>query len=204
MYEDFQNLIYLFCGRKININKFRYPWEVTETSYQDFKSILEKIPNKKELEAYNRQHLMYVKQPMKLKEVVILEQLEDEGFTDPSELWSMGVQMVGIFRSIRTKARILNNEFFKQRGGKKSGYALRKEIVDDEVAASGKKITTLDVIKFNLLSLNQIPRLDDFNAESNFTLTIDLRGVKRDEKHYEYSFKSDGYKYLFPQSDKRR
>lgn len=202
MYEEFVKLIYLICGKKADINKFRYPWEVSECSYKEFKASLNKLKNKSEMEIYNRPHFMYVRQPIKPKEVMVVSQIEAEGFDDPSELWNAGVQMVGIFHSYRSKARILNNEFFKQRGGRMCGYALRKEIINVEVATSGKKVASLLAIRLNLLSLNQVPQVTKIKANSTFVLKLELRGVSRDEKHYEYKFTSDGYRYLFPQKEK--
>ena len=165
-YDRFINMIYLICGKKINYKKFRYPWEVTETTYSNLMDHLKVKNNKKDLEIHNKHHLTYIKQPLKLKEVIYMDQLQKDCFEDPAELWNLGIQMVGIFQSVRSKQKVLNTEFFRQRGGKKFGYVLRKEIADYMATDEEKKTGTLHIISIKILSVNQIPQVEEFKAET--------------------------------------
>lgn len=47
--NDFVNKIFLICGKKVGLNKFRYPWEVSESTLMEFKQKIEEFPKKKRL-----------------------------------------------------------------------------------------------------------------------------------------------------------
>jgi len=205
MNEDFTKKIYLVGGRKLILNKFRYPWEVSEAQFEDLKNI--NLFNKKGWRIYNSQNLCYVKQSLlkfPTEPIQSLAEIIDESVVNINELWEVGMQMVGVFRGFHSKQSAANKKFFREFDGARCGYVMKKEVKDKKMLIEKKKPTSLFVISFNLLSINQIPQEKIFSSESNFTLLINIKGDPSDEhQQFETKFTSDGYKYVFklPEND---
>ena len=106
--------------------------------------------------------------------------------------------MVVLFRAIKNDNRIKNDVLFYQ-GGCKSGYILKHHrfISPTRIIIEPDHPINFLLIKINLLSINQIPPVKEFTNESKFVINVSLKGDKCDEKNFEKSFQSDGFRYLF-------
>jgi hypothetical protein len=197
----FANYIFMICRRQAGIDNFQYPWEVAENSCKKILRKYEKSPDENAWRTYLLKNMIHSRQILNIKEPFNHLTYTNEGILDPAQLWNLGIQMVGIFRGIKTKYTIKNDLFFENAGGKYCGYAKKKEAKEVIMPASSTEViefTKPATIKFNLLSVNQIPQVKKYNSESKFKITFDLKGAEIDEKHYEFDFVSDGYRYLFP------
>ncbi|MDR3549132.1 MAG: phosphatidylinositol-specific phospholipase C domain-containing protein [Candidatus Pacebacteria bacterium] len=196
--------IYFTAGMKLDLEKFRYPWEVASISGNKLGAFMEINKDRDKWLTYCTKHLACVTPSLKFAGLGTESvSVASCNMTDPMKLWQLGTQMVGVFRALKDDAKAVNDAIFSQ-GGCNTGYVLKHSrlILEKQLLSGVVSLPTLHRrVKITLLSVNQVPREFEFGAESSLALEIALVGAPSDAKKAVFSFQTDGYRYEFDKSD---
>jgi len=198
--EKLVNAVYLICGVKFELGKTRYPWELTSVSSKRYNEIMNK-DNEKFLK-YTSKNLLCVNPSFTTNSE--LKSSHDVIQINPYDMWKNGIQLAGIFRTLKNDYCAINDALFYQ-GGAQTGYILKHQRILYEninsLKAAEFKPSKTRKIKIQFISVNQIPLEQEFMNDTNFTIQMNIKGDPTDVKTNEIKFQSNGFKYIFDNPD---
>ena len=187
--------VFLIAGMKLDLKKLRYPWEVAAISANRMEIFRHENKEESDWLHYTTKRLAVVTSSLKIDN----DKVAEYKVMDPFLLWKLGVQMAGICRAMKDDNKAKNDMFFYQ-GGSNLGYVLKhcRLIYPFKTSIILCSPSLVRFIRIKLLSVNQIPVVKEFSAESEFVLEFFVKGAKCDEQvSFKFSFKSNGFRYLF-------
>lgn len=193
--KQMSQIICLITGMMQDVRKLKHPWEVETMPARR----VEELSTQEEDCLRHTARCLASAVPTLRVEGGKVESCEE---VDPVRAWRLGVQFAGVFRGMKSDSVAINDALFYQ-GGSNSGYTLkhRRLIAESRAKAMKSASSMRRKVKIDLISVNQIPVVKDFDEETDFVLRIRLRGAKCDEKSYEFPFQSDGFRYIFEKED---